>query len=136
MKHTAMLKNKRELQSLDRKELLIAYLYDLYLKRKEPLTEYELANFTYLAQDTLPFNYKFTKPVPYSYGLLNDVEGLRSAAYLKAQITGVESAPKYSYSLTIQGEVKGKEIYDSLPEKDRERIKNAINKAKTLTRPS
>lgn len=136
---TRMLKSERGLQSLNRRELLITYLYALHLEGKKPLSEYELANFVYLARITLPLKYKFlTKPIPYSYDLLNDVEWLRSAAYLEAQIEviGDESVPKYSYSLTIPGEVKGKEIHDSLPEKDRERIKSAINKAKTLIRLS
>jgi hypothetical protein len=130
---TKMLKGERGLQSLDRKELLIAYLYALHLEGKELLSEYELASFTYFAQITLPFKYKFlTKPIPYSYDLLGDVESLRSMAYLEAQIEiiGGESIPKYSYSLTLLGKIKAKEIYDALPEEDKLKIKDAIDRTK------
>jgi hypothetical protein len=109
---TKVLKGERGLQSLDRKELLMAYLYALHLEGKELLSEYELASFTHLAQITLPFKYEFlTEPIPYSYDLLGDVESLRSMAYLEAQIEiGGESIPKYSYSLTLLGKLRRKKF--------------------------
>jgi uncharacterized protein YwgA len=134
MKHIfKMLKGEKGLQSFDHRELLITYLYAMYLMGKEPLSEYELMNFIYLAQPILPFGYKFLiKPIPYSYDLQDDVEKLRNIGYLGTQIEiiGAESIPKYSYSLTLPGKTKAKEIYDSLSEEEKEKIKTVVERVK------
>lgn len=129
------LRGPKNLQGLNQKDLLISCIYALDQKGDTILSEGELASFVYFMRNTLPFRYKFSsKPIPHSYDLLSDVEELRSMAHLRplVEIIGAESIPKYSYSLTLPGKVRAKEIYDSLPNDDRERIVDAINKAKML----
>jgi hypothetical protein len=132
---TKMLKSEKGLQHLDPKELLITYLYALALEGKESLSEGELAEIVYNAQEILPFRYKFLKKaVNYSYDLLNDVEKLRDSSHLEAavKIVGTESVPKFVYSLTFLGRLRAKDSFDALPDEDKKKIKMAVNYVRTL----
>lgn len=125
----------KNLQRLNQKELLISCIYALDQRGDAILSEGELTSFVYFMRDDLPFGYKFlNKPILYSYDLLSDVEELSDMAYLHSQIEIIEGTPisKHYYSLTWSGKFTAKEIYDSLPNEDRERIVNAVNKAKML----
>lgn len=131
---TKMLRSEMELQNLDQKELLTAYLYALAMKGKESLSEGELADVVYRAQGILPFKYKFlSKPISYSYELSSDVEKLRDLAHLDAavEIVGTESIPKYVYSLTSLGKIRAKEIFDILPEEDKKKIETVASVTET-----
>jgi len=112
-------------------DLLLLVLFMLEKRSFKSISESELQNIIYFLKDKL-FSYQFySKPIIYSYELLEDVQKTNQDGFIEStiEIIGDESVPKYHYSLSLLGKARSQNIIDSLSQETKDKINEYLDEA-------